>query len=148
MPVTENFENKKVLVRDYLFTVPKSKSEKPQLIGISCNSCGETVFPINIRCPNCSSDDVHEVLIGPLGKLYSFTIIYQPAPIGYKGPTPYGIVKVEMPEGLRVTGYCTVNDPAHLRVGMEMELVIDKLFTDTNNNDVIGFKFKPARLNE
>ncbi len=135
---------KQVLVREHLFSLPDEKSPKPRLIGSKCNSCGEVVFPANTRCPHCSSDNITEVFIGPRGKLYSFTIIYQPAPIGYKGTIPYGVVKVEMPEGLRITGHTTVNEPSKFKIGMDVELIVDNLFTDVNGNDIIGFKFKPV----
>lgn len=144
MPGTENPEKKQILVRDRLFTRPESSDEFPKLIGIKCNNCGEVIFPLKTICPNCCSKDVHETLIGPRGKLYSFTVIYQPAPIGYKGPVPYSVVKVEMPEGLRITGPSTISDPSQFKIGMKMELVIDKMFDDSNSNEVIGFKFKPV----
>jgi uncharacterized OB-fold protein len=144
MPGVEHPDKKQVLVREHLFTLPKAAGEKPRLIGSKCRACGEVVFPLKTMCPHCGSDDVQEMLIGPRGKLYSFTVIYQPAPIGYKGPVPYGVVKVEMPEGLRITGHATVSDPAQLSIGMAMELIVDRIFTDSNDNDIIGFKFKPV----
>ena len=144
MPGVKDPEKKQILVRDHLFTLPESEDEPSQLIGVKCNHCGEVIFPNKHNCPNCCSADLQEILIGPRGKLYSFTVIYQPAPIGYKGPVPYGIVKVEMTEGLRITGPSTINDPAQFEIGMEMELLVDRLFSDVNGNDYIGFKFKPV----
>jgi uncharacterized OB-fold protein len=140
---SEPAPQKQHLIKDKLFTIPAAPDEKPQLLGSSCKSCGETVFPMKKRCPNCASEDIIEVPIGPFGKLYSFTVLYQLPPVGYKGPVPYGVAKVEMAEGTRVTGYCTENDPSKLRPGMDMELIIDRLFTDDENCEVIGFKFKP-----
>lgn len=137
-------DKKPVLVREHLFTVPASPVEKPHLIGSRCQDCGEVVFPALNRCPHCCSEKVTEELLGPRGTLYSFTVIYQIGPLGYSGPVPYGIVKVDMPEGVRVMGYCTENDPAHLKPGLQMELIIDKLFTDVHGNDVTGYKFKPV----
>jgi len=113
------------------------------LIGSRCQSCKETVFPASVICPNCCSNRIEQVKIGPMGTLYSFTVVYQTGPIGYKGPVPYGIAKVEMPEGLRISGYCTENNAENLKPGMLMELVIDKLFDDENGNEIIGYKFKP-----
>ena len=146
MTILENKPvNKRVPVKNNLFLISEdSKSDrKPRLIGSKCKNCGEVVFPAKTLCPNCSSDEVEERLIGPTGTLYSFTVVYQAGPMGYKGPVPYGVVKVEMPEGLRITGYSTENNPCNFLAGMEMELVIDKLFTDDEGTDVIGFKFKP-----
>lgn len=144
MPGVKKPENKQIPVRENLFTLPESEGKLSRLIGVKCNVCGEVIFPNKSICPNCCSSDLQEILIGPRGKLYSYTVIYQPAPIGYKGPVPYGVVKVEMPEGLRITGPSTINDPAQFKIGMEMELLVDRLFPDINDNDIIGFKFKPV----
>ena len=127
-----------------LFTIPKSYIEKPQLIGSKCSNCGEVVFPQKTVCPNCCSTNVNEYLIGPTGKLYSYTVVYQQGPLDYKGPVPYGVVKVEMPEGIRVTGYATEHDPAKFHAWMDMELIIDKLFDDVDGTEIMGFKFKPV----
>lgn len=144
MPGVINPDKKQIPVRENLFTLPESEGKPSRLIGVKCNQCGEVVFPGKPNCPNCCSPDLREILIGPRGKLYSFTVIYQPAPIGYKGPVPYGIVKVEMPEGLRITGPSTISDPAQFTIGMEMEMFVDRLFSDSNGNDIIGFKFRPV----
>jgi uncharacterized protein len=139
-------DNKQILVEENLFYIPAPAEgdKKPRLIGSKCKICGEVVFPQKTLCPNCCSNQVEKTLIGPKGTLYSYTVIYQSGPLGYKGPIPYGVVKVEMPEGLRITGYATENDPNKLHTGMEMEIIIDKLFVDDNENEVIGFKFKPV----
>jgi len=134
---------KQLPVRDNLFRIPATSAEESLLLGIHCPICGETVFPSKASCPNCSSKQVEQVTIGPRGTLYSFTIVYQIGPVGYKGPVPYGVVKVEMPEGLRITGYCTENNPANLKTGMNMELFIDKIFEDEKGNEIIGYKFRP-----
>jgi uncharacterized protein len=135
---------RQIPVGEKLFKFPPSGNDAPHLIGSRCLDCGETVFPGKTRCPNCCGDKVEEVLIGPRGSLHSFTIIYQAGPVGYKGPLPYGVVKVAMPEGLRITGYCTENNPAKLVPGMEMELLIERLFDDEKGNEIIGFKFRPV----
>jgi len=137
-------QKRQKLVGEGLFKMPVSSAEKPHLIGSRCLDCGEVVFPRKTLCPNCCSGRVEESLIGPRGKLYSFTVIYQLGPLGYKGPVPYGVAKVEMPEGLRITGYATENDPAKLHIDMDMEMVIEKLFDDEDGTEVIGFKFKPV----
>jgi uncharacterized OB-fold protein len=139
-------DKKRLLVGENLFCFPDLEKDngKPRLIGSKCRICGEVVFPQKTLCPNCCSDQVEKTYIGPKGTLYSYTVIYKLGPLGYKGPVPYGVAKVEMPEGLRITGYTTECDPDKFRVGMEMELIVDKLFVDENENEVIGFKFKPV----
>ena len=139
----KNEETRQPLVEEGLFTIPSSSSEEPHLIGSQCKVCGEVVFPKQMGCPNCCSEDVGEVLIGPKGKLYSFTNVNHPVPEGYKGPIPFGVGMVDMTEGVRVEAHLTEYDPEKLKVGMDMILIIDKLFDDEEGNEIIGFKFKP-----
>ena len=57
---------------------------------------------------------------------------------------PYGVGLVDFPEGARIVAHLAEHDPEKLKVGMDMIMVIDKLFDDEEGNEVIGFKFKPA----
>lgn len=134
--------DKQILIAEGLFTVPSSELDKPHLIGSKCKVCGEVVFPKQSGCPNCCSADIEDTLLGPKGKLYSFTNVNNPVPMGYKGPIPYGVGLIDLPEGARVEAYLTESDPSKLKVGMDMMLIVDKLF-DEDGNEVIGFKFKP-----
>jgi len=49
---------------------------------------------------------------------------------------------IELPEGLRVTTVLDDNNPEGLSVGIEMELVVTKLFEDEVGRDVLGYKFR------
>ena len=139
----KNLSTNKILVEEGLFTIPSSPSDEPHLIVSKCQNCGEVVFPKQTGCPNCCSENVEETLIGPKGKLYSFTNVNHPVPEGYKGPIPFGVGMVDMPEGVRVEAHLTEHDPEKLKVGMDMVLIIDKMFDDEEGKEVIGFKFKP-----
>lgn len=134
---------KRVLIGQHLFTLPGTLSEEPRLIGSKCNNCGEVVFPAQTGCPNCCSEGMTEILMGPRGKLFSFSNVCMPVPTGYRGPVPYGVGLVDLPEGARVVAHLTESDPAKLKIGMDMVLVIGRLFDDEEGNEVIGFEFKP-----
>ena len=58
---------------------------------------------------------------------------------------PFGQGFIEMPGGLRIASVLTTADPKELKIGMDMELVIDKLYEDEEGNDVMNYKFKPAK---
>ncbi len=137
-------DSRSIPVGEHLFTIPSSPTEEPHLIGSRCNVCGEVVFPKQTGCPNCCSDDVEETLLGPEGILFSFTNVNHPVPEGYKGPIPFGVGLIDLPQGARVEAHLTEHNPERLKVGMDMMLIIDKLFDDDEGNEVIGFKFKPV----
>jgi len=131
-----------IYISDSLFTVPKSPSEKPHLMGSKCKTCGEVTFPKQPWCANCGGE-AEELLIGPKGKLYSFSNVNNPVPEGYKGPIPFGVGSVAV-DGVRVMCYITEPDPSKLKIDMDMELVVEPLFVDDEGNNVIGFKFRPV----
>jgi len=129
------------------FTMPP---EEPQLIGTKCNSCGDYFFPRVDSCrnPHCSKDkSVEDVLLSRKGKLYSFTVNHYPPPIYHKPDpfVPYALGAIELPEGIRVTSIIGEEyNQDNLQVGMEMEMIIDKLYEDKDGNEVVSWRFLPV----
>jgi uncharacterized OB-fold protein len=121
-----------------LFTWP---AEEPQLIGSHCRDCGVVTFPAQASCPACTSVAVEERLLGRTGTLYTWTVQgFRPKP-PYAGPEefePYGVGYVELPGEVRVEGRLTTADPARLRIGMPMELVLVPF------GDRLTYAFAPA----
>ncbi|WP_102142339.1 Zn-ribbon domain-containing OB-fold protein [Mycobacterium hubeiense] len=123
--------------------------ENPQLIGSRCGSCGATTFPVQQRCPKCSSAEMSEVLLPRRGTLVAWTTQGFPPGPPYKGPTgkdfvPFGVGLVQLDDVIRVEGRLTENDPAKLKFGMEVELTMIPFTTDEDGNDVVTFAFKPV----
>lgn len=138
-------ERKRVPVEQGLFTWP---SDDPRLIGSKCGDCGEVVFPAQPMCPNCCTRTTEELLLSKRGKLYSYAIqrARPPSP-SYRGGDPflpYGVGEVELPEGVIITSVLAESDPEKLKIGMDMELVVDRFFGDEAGNEVVSFKFKPV----
>lgn len=121
-----------------LFTWP---AEEPQLIGSRCRDCGVVTFPAQPSCPACTSVSVEERLLGRTGTLYTWTVQgFRPKP-PYAGPEefePYGVGYVELPGEVRVEARLTTADPARLRIGMPMELVVVPF------GDRLTYAFAPA----
>ena len=140
-------KKKQVPIRQGLFTWP---SDKPELIGSKCKTCGSVAFPKVSGCrnPDCESDaGVDEITLGRKGKLDSFTVMHYQPPAPWQGSesmVPFGQGFVEMPCGIRVISVLTSNDPKELKIGRSMETVVEKFFEDEEGNDVMCYKFKPA----
>ncbi len=139
----------RIPIQDGLFTWP---SERPQLLASRCRACGELSFPKQEACPACTARDAEEVELGRRGRLWTFTIQRFPPPtppwIGASDPggfAPFGVGYVELPEGIRVEGRLTENDPAKLEIGMEMELVVERFLEDADGNELVTFAFRPIR---
>lgn len=138
---------KKVPIREGLWTNPLNTAETPQLIGSRCKGCGEVYFPKKTRgiCLNCQQSGLEDILLSRRGKIYSFTVVMQsrPQPAPYKGPVPYALAWVELPEGVRFETLLTDCNFDTLHIGMDAELVIKKLYEDEEGNEVLCYKFKP-----
>ncbi len=124
-------------------------AEGPRLLGSKCASCGTTHFPRSPVCrnPDCDDKKVEDVALSPRGRLWSYTIQHYkpPPPARFDEPfSPYGVALVDLPEGIRVLSMMTTGDADELKVGMEVELVLEALYHDDDGNEVITWKFRPA----
>ena len=57
---------------------------------------------------------------------------------------PFGIGLVQLGDVVRVEGRLTESDPAKLRFGMEVELVMVPFFVDKDGSEVMTFAFSPV----
>ncbi|MBM3167180.1 MAG: DNA-binding protein [Chloroflexi bacterium] len=146
--MSKSTAEKQVPIKEGMIKLPASPKEQPSLLGSKCRSCGETYFIRRSRCEQCQSDDLEHIELSRRGKLYSYSIMYYPAPPPYKPSdpfVPYGLGWIELPEGLAVLSHLTENDPDKLRVGMEMELILDELEEDEMGSKVMYYKFRPVK---
>ncbi len=142
-----------VLVAEGVFTWP---SDEPQLIGSHFPESGVTVFPRASACPKTASRVVEDVLLPRRGTLWSWTIQgfppKNPPYIGTESPkdfVPYGVGYVQLADPdhrgeVIVESRLTVNDPAQLHIGMEMELVVVPFATDAEGRQVLTYAFAPV----
>jgi uncharacterized protein len=128
-------------------------AENPQLIGVRCDACGATAFPVQQRCPRCSSGATSDVHLPRHGTLVAWTTQGFPPGAPYKGPTgkdfvPFGVGLVQLGMGdeavIRVEGRLTENDPQKLEFGMEVELTMVPFTTDDEGNEIVTFAFQPV----
>jgi enoyl-CoA hydratase len=136
---------KAVPIKPGLFTLPSS-DELPQLMGTKCKSCHEIYFPPmrDTSCPNCYETDMEELLLSRNGTVLSYTIVHMP-PREWEGPVPYAVALIELSEGATFYSALTDCKPEEVKIGMEVELEIEKVRTDGDGNDVVGYKFCPIR---
>jgi uncharacterized OB-fold protein len=92
---------------------------------------------------------MEETLLARRGTLWAWTTQAFPPPSPYAGPTgtdfvPFGVGYVELPGEVKVEARLTECDPAVLRNGMAMELVVVPFRTDDDGNEVVTFAFRPV----
>ena len=125
-------------------------ARQPHLIGSRCTQCGTCFFPRQssfCKTPDCDSEEFEEAQLSRTGKLWSYTnACYQP-PEPYVAPEPFApfaiaAVQLEREQMVilgQVVGGVGVED---LRVGMDMELVLETLHEEEGVPKLI-WKWKP-----
>jgi len=137
--------NRQIAVEEGLWRSP-AEGEKPRLIGSRCTSCGEVFFPRKRKgwCPHCYRVGLEDILLSGKGKIASFTVAEQ-APAGgfYHGPVPYAYGAVDLVDGVELQALFAGNLYS-LEVGIDVEMIIDKLCDDEEGNEIITYKFQAA----
>lgn len=139
---------KRIPVKEGLFTMPSSPGEEPRLLAAECSSCGEVLFPRREMCTNCQQQQFRDITLSRTGKIYSFSVVMQRPGRLYEGPVPYAFGWVEFPERVRVEGLFVCNDFEDLRIGRNVEVVVERLYDDKDGNEVVAHKFRLLKPEE
>jgi uncharacterized OB-fold protein len=136
-----------VPIAEGIFTMPP---EEPRLIGGKCDDCGLISFPQQSSCARCGSTAIEASHLGTKGKIWAWTTQSFPPPsppyTGAQGAdfVPYAVGFIELPGEVKVEARITENDPAKLRNGLDVELVLIPFRTDEDGNEVLTFAFAPT----
>jgi uncharacterized OB-fold protein len=123
----------------------------PHLIGGKCTVCGTIVFPPREGAcpnPNCESDTLVPTPLSRRGTVWSYTENHYAPPTPYVAAEPfepYALAAVELAdEGIVVLGQVAKGVRSdELKVGMEMQLELDTLYTDDDHEYVV-YVWAPA----
>lgn len=120
---------------------------RSQLIASQCGKCNEIFFPKkkNGICTHCQTEKLHEIILNTKGKIYNFTVVMQRPPLYYHGDVPYAFGFVELPEGIRIRSHFTGCNFDELKIGMDVELVIEKLGENEDGDEIMTYKFGPIK---
>lgn len=135
---------RQIPVEEGLFHQPQVPGERPYLIGAKCRECGYVSFPRLMVCPRCvKKDTMEEVHLGGRGKIDMFSTCYAALP-GFQAPSIQGYISLE--EGARIWSLITGVEPSEdaIKIGMDVELVIEKLREDDEGNEIMSYKFRPV----
>ena len=125
--------------------------DQPALIGSACTSCATVFFPRTAgfcRNPACDGTEFSDKELSRRGTVWSYTDAqYQPPPT-YIAPAgeyvPFALAAVQLPEGLVVLGQVADGfGVADIKVGTEVELVVETLYTDESGERTI-WRWKPV----
>ncbi|MPZ14886.1 MAG: hypothetical protein GEU73_10780 [Chloroflexi bacterium] len=104
-------------------------AKEHRLIFQRCRLCGTRVFYPRDICPGPQCFGVGSldwVESTGKGRLYSYTVSYQPAHQAFAGDVPYVLAIIEMDEGWRMTSnLINFGSQDALRIGLRVEVVWD-----------------------
>ncbi len=121
------------------------------LIGSRCTTCTTVYFPPAsgfCRNPACEGTEFDSTQLSRRGTVWSYTDAQYQPPAPYIAASedyvPFALAAVELPEGLVVLGQVAdgfgVDD---LKVGTEVEVVVETLHTDESGERTI-WRWKPV----
>ena len=138
----------RVPIEDGYFTVPDDPADAPRLLGSRCGACGEHFFPRRHVCARCLAEGCEDVLLGPRGRLWTWTYVHVPLFAKKDARVDaYGVGQVDLPEGPRVQAIL-LGGPGDFRIGIEVELDLETLRTDDDGREVVIFRFRPVDVVE
>lgn len=136
---------------DGLFTWP---ADKPELIAGRVPGTDRVLFPRpeRVMADDGSLVETEEVRLPRRGTLWTFTTQRFRPPASEDSTTafnaenfqPFAVGYIEMPGFLKIQTRITEPDPDKLRIGQEMELVMEPFGQDAQGRDVVTFAFSPV----
>jgi uncharacterized OB-fold protein len=104
-----------------------------------CLQCATWIFYPREQCPVCFSTDLEFAPVSGRGRVFAYTIVYQPANPAFESEAPYAYAIVQLDEGVRMPTNiveCPLDD---IRVDMPVTVVFDDVSPEWTL-----VKFKPA----
>jgi uncharacterized OB-fold protein len=116
-----------------------------RLVGSVCKKCNSKFFPRKNYCSNCLDSSLEEYILPDRGKLISYSVAHDSL-MGIKTPYAFGYIKL-IPDGMVIYSLLTECEPfdKKLKIGMEMEMVIEHMVKDFYDNDIYSYKFRPVK---
>ena len=114
-------------------------AKRHQMVLPRCKTCANLFFYPRELCPNCYSSDTEWVGVSGKGRLYSYTVVYQPAHPAFQPDTPYIYAIVQLDEGPRIPTNLVDCEIEDARIDMPVEVA----FEDVSDDATLGM-FKPA----
>jgi len=142
LPDGEN--QNRIPVQEGLFDFPPDKGQHPALLANNCRNCGKCFFPKRTFCPDCfEQGKLEDIVLDTKGVIYAVTVVHISSPSGIEAPYAYGYVNIPANK-IRVLALFTGDNPTSFHAGMEVELVLETIRTNSRGQHIIGYKFKPV----
>jgi len=110
-----------------------------KLTTTKCKECGTVKWPPRSVCPECTSEDLEWVELGPTGKVEIFTVEEVGVPEGFERPLIHALVELDGPSPLTIFSRLVDVTPDQLKEGMRVVLKVMEI-----PRERVTFAFKPV----
>jgi hypothetical protein len=90
-----------------------------------CTNCGRFAGYPKVFCPHCFADALEWTPASGRGRIYAHSTVTANPPSAFTSELPYGIVIVELEEGVRFLSRMVDDGDQELACGLPVELVIE-----------------------
>ena len=134
----------RVPIEEGFFRIPDDPAEPPRLLGSRCPACGEVFFPRRLVCAKCLHEGTEDMELSTRGRIWTCTYCHVPMFGKLDADVAgYGVAQVDLPEGPRVQSILS-GGPDDFAIGMEVDIDLETLRQDSDGNDVVIYRFRPA----
>ena len=134
----------RIAIEDGFFSIPEATDEAPRLLGSRCPACGEHYFPRRFVCARCLHEGCEDVLLGPRGRLHTWTYVHVPLFAKKDAKVEaYGVGQIDLDEGPRIQSIL-VGERDDFDIGMEMELDLETLGENKDGDEIVIYRFRPV----
>ena len=115
-------------------------AKRHQLVCQRCRQCASWIFYPREQCPACFSKDLEFAAVSGKGRVFAYTIVYQPANPAFEPDAPYAYAIVQLDEGVRMISNlvgCPIPE------GLEVDMRLEVAFEDVTEDWTLP-KFRPA----
>ena len=114
-------------------------AKRGELVLPHCRTCSTVFFYPRELCPECLSSDLDWVTASGRGRVYSYTIVHQPAHPTFRADSPYVYAIVQLDEGVRMVSNVVDCPHDELAINMPVAAVFDAVTPETTL-----VKFRPV----
>ncbi|WP_077213288.1 Zn-ribbon domain-containing OB-fold protein [Bacillus dakarensis] len=118
--------------------LPYIQGLKKQLLLVQkCLHCADLQWPPREFCPSCNKSEFDWIEVQQEGEVYTYSIVYRAPHPWFNSKVPYGIVIVELENGVRMIGNYFEEDVENIECGMKMKAQFEHV-----NDDITVLKWK------
>ena len=100
-------------------------AKRHELVCQRCKQCASWIFYPREQCPTCFSRDLEYAPVSGKGRVFAYTIVYQPAHPAFEHEAPYAYAIVQLDEGVRMPTNIVDCPLEEIRIDMPVTVEFD-----------------------